>query len=464
MADVKDVNDAPDSKSVGDAPVKRSSRRRAARKGKASGSVESKSSNAPWQERKLNTPATGFTGTLRYVAVELKPLTQPERTYYRVNLSRLSTLACSFEVTLTSFPRRHPGWAPGGTYAAMFLRALCVKLQRVGVETNQLVFNSIDMCSHHLSLPAPIGLIIDTFGVKTDPQGVTISPLVTQQLIMRLNHLIAVLERPGQPARQPVQMASEIDQFVDVYWSYGPYPFLSDCLNRIASMLNVPRGFIVTDRDQFLDALRYLFQTHRRFTGNGDGALSAANATTVLEFFTPTGAVKAAYAGPANMLAAFSGAIAAVGVRTVDPLIADLGGNYDGDLGIDQPYVLLSANRVMRRVNDYAGELTQLSSMFHMSEANYGTIGSFAPTVSAVNEYGNYSGTTSVSGLTPEEYAVGIALDHMTELTDRAGYAFNVYDETRRRKRYYCTPVTFSPSELFTRMLGDDFTARTVKK
>jgi hypothetical protein len=468
MADVSG-NERDAKQADASAPSKRSKRRRV-KKAKQDGDAKSMTEHVPWQERKANAPASGMTKSLKAVAAELKSLASPDRSYYRVNVKRLVELACLFERMLVVYTRRVPGWAPGGTYAAMFLRAVIVKLQHIGVATDQIAFNNIDMLSSNFALPAPIAMLADSFGVKIDPHSVQIQPCVTDALIQRMVYIVSLLEDGARlPGAHPV-ILNALSYTQEAYFSYGVWPYMSDLLNAFAARVGVDRGFVVGSDAEFDEAFSALIVSYRRANALVAFANPAAAAAAVRAFWLPSNAVKAAYAN-GGLGVPFVAAINSVYENVVDPLFASLANagaavvaDANGVPAVGQPYPALHVHRVPRLVDRLGVEMSVLGSMFHLKEISVDTVGSFAPLVTVINDNGNYSGTSSVAGIGAEEYVVGLVLDHFTELTGRTGFCFNVFNTDRRRKKYYCTPILESPAELLTKMLSDDFNARTLKK
>jgi hypothetical protein len=412
--------------------------------------VESK----PWSrpESKFD---TGVSGMLKTIMSKLTVNQKPERSFYYVNLRSVVRVALFFDVFLRRYSRRQPGWMAEGYYAALYVRALIVKLQAVSLVNGTLAFNSSAMLSSNFEIPSALAMLVDQFGIKTDVNNVELAPLVTDALLARLATLVSRLETTVNRVALAYNYMINVNHWqADVFWSYGVWPWLTLCLMRLAARLRLGSR-AVSSAAEFSDTFALMIQDYRRVT-NMANLNPAARAAVVAE-----GALLQQWLTPPHGVAVYASAAAGVPAAVNDAINALL------TFGVDDPVpapVALADIRIMRDLEYLGTERVELGQRFSLKPVSNSSIGSFAPLVSCNVTDGYTSGSTPILSVSPQEYVIGMVLDNRPDLCSRLGFPFNIHDASRRAHRNYSSEVAMNPEELLSNLLTEGAVLKMERK
>jgi hypothetical protein len=381
---------------------------------------------------------------LRQAAAGLQILEAKEHSFYLVDVGEFVALSMSFDSFVRRLSRRG-NWRHVGYYAGLCVRALAVKLQRVGIETNLIApANNEILSAVNYELPAVICNLIDQFGIKVDVTMVSLSPYVTDDLIAylatisynMLDNNSADYAASIVPANYKNATAACYGALINdnVFWSI------------VAAELNVP--FNCGDNSNALGVqVGNLLNTARRTNGLVYATVPHLQGISDQLAGPPTNgyltqSLPAAPAAFPGTFVAFTNAITtARSILAVDPSLPAPVDPVGAGL---QP---LNTCRVVFDVDQVTYEMQELAQHYTTRAISTAASGSFSPLV--VSSGGDdVSGSCAVRGVTPQEYVLGLILNQKCPYVDRTGLPFNVGPLRARRARYSCEPVGQSTREL----------------
>lgn len=377
----------------------------------------------------------------------VKIITKPERSYYLVNVEAFVSCSLDYADFVLFLSRPRPGWKDRQYYAGTCVWNLAVKLQRVGIATDQVVYNTNQLISATLfKLPTVMQSLVDQFGETTDlATNVLVSPLVTSQLIRYLWTVASALLDANHADHVPVAVVAAHRGYE---FSYGEDIQRTVASVSVAALLEVSCFPVSLDGRDNNMLLCMLVESHRRKVGAA--TLTGAQYVAIRDAdpwaFSGWSLVAGAPPAIPNALAALT-ANAGTVRQELRSVAAPLPAGVPAALAPFPPPI----SAVIA-----AGEEQVLGRHFVLRSASVSADGSFAPLVRSFDDGKSSFGQTMIAGAIPTEYVIGVVLRiPATVLCDGTGKPFNVATSSRRNQRHECSPLDRPRGELFATALRE---------
>lgn len=172
------ATNTPENTPISSAPHKIASASASATKKSLSGRKTQRSGTAPTSS-----------ATQRAFAADIKVIATEHHTGYYLDFQSLLCIASNFSATVRELHRRG-GHPQNLIYQGIFFKAMAAKLQAVGIETHQIRSREDLLIGiQGIQLPQVLSHVVAQYGIAYDGTGVKMYPIVTDNLIVYLNHL-----------------------------------------------------------------------------------------------------------------------------------------------------------------------------------------------------------------------------------------------------------------------------------
>lgn len=400
----------------------------------------------------------GYSSALMDSALRnVKILSEPEKTYYLVDVQSLLELFLMFENSIKAL-HRQGGWKHQGYYAGVFFRCLAARLQRVAHFTDTAAFNQRETIRSPGEIPIIVAHCINQFGVKHDVHNnVLIAPYVTFELIAAILRLSRDLIH-GPVGAAAADHAAIVDannwcSWIEICYGVVPnYNVICGCAFRSIGLPYTP-GSTVPECSMYAAIANDMYNQQNaipRCTGAQFIAVSA-NPTPLL-----ANAVVAAGGGVLGPIAGVDATVSGAFDAQTDAFSSAA----DPFNGTPLPVGSVAAFRTAPSPMVLEVELMELRARYTVSQVSLSPEGSFAPIVVGADLDGNCTASCVVKGVTEIEYMFGILLDNTVVLTGPDLKPFNFAAASRHSMRYKMSALPYTRVTLLAKAMRECITRR----